>query len=121
MSITYSPLAALISENGGETNGGYAIDDGLQSRIIEWNTRLEEYAAAFRARHCSASVSIFDTSALMNKVLDNPAKYGFKDSLSSCHTDECIWYDGIHITFAMHKILAHDIANFLTVDSQGKV
>jgi phospholipase/lecithinase/hemolysin len=109
-----------MSENGGEL-GVYPVEDGLQSRIIEWNTRLEEFAAAFRARHCSVSVSIYDTSALMNKVLDDPEKYGFKDSLSSCHSEECIWYDGIHITFAMHKILAHDIANFLTVASQGRV
>jgi phospholipase/lecithinase/hemolysin len=74
---------------------------------------LLEFAYAFRMRHCSISVSVFDTVPLFNEVLDHPTKYGFTDAMSVCGTKECIWYDGIHPTFAMHKILANELATFL--------
>jgi len=85
----------------------------LGSRISEWNTALPQFANGFSNDHPDISVSVYDVNTVFTTVLDNPQKYGFKDAVSICQTSDCIWADTVHSTFAMHKILALDIARFL--------
>jgi phospholipase/lecithinase/hemolysin len=88
-------------------------------RIKAWNSNLIEYAQKFSEKHGDVRVRIYDAAALFTRVLDDPKKYGFKDStskfmLSDAEEESCIWYDDLHPTSAMHKILAADLARFLT-------
>jgi phospholipase/lecithinase/hemolysin len=85
----------------------------LGSRISQWNTALPQFANRFSNDHLDISVAVYDVNTPFTTVLDNPQKYGFKDAVSICHTSECIWADIVHSTFAMHKILALNIARFL--------
>jgi phospholipase/lecithinase/hemolysin len=88
-------------------------DDNLQYRIAEWNSQLRKYAKAFHERHCSISFKIYNANGQLTDILDHPEKYGFKDEWAICHEQECIWNDGIHPTFAVHKLWAEDLTNFL--------
>ena len=88
-------------------------------RIKAWNSNLIEYAQKFCEKHDDVRVRIYDAAAVFTRVLDDPKKYGFKDStskfmLSDAEEEDCIWYDGFHPTSGMHKILAADLAKFLT-------
>ena len=67
----------------------------------------------FRYHHADAFVQIYDTMDIFNTVFHNPAKYGFRDATRICQTGECVWNDGIHPAFSMHKLIAEDLAKFL--------
>lgn len=73
----------------------------------------------FRERHSDVSLDVYDVAGLFNDVLDNPAKYGFKDAISYGDPEKCVWSDILHPTSAMHKVIAADVARFLTVE-EGK-
>ena len=79
-----------------------------------WNTKLREFVVAFHKRHWDAHVVVYDASALFDKVIEEPRKYGFEDPMAKCRKPECIWSDGFHITTAMHKVIAEDLAGFLS-------
>jgi phospholipase/lecithinase/hemolysin len=82
--------------------------------LLLWNTKLKEYVFAFHKRHWDAHVVVYDASALFDKVIEEPKKYGFEDPMAKCRRRECIWSDGFHITTAMHKVVAEDLAGFLS-------
>jgi phospholipase/lecithinase/hemolysin len=86
----------------------------LRSRINEWNTSLVEFANKFRNSHDDVDVAIYDAAGLFNEVLDNPTKYGFKNGTSMGDSKENVWQDILHPTSAMHKVIAADVAKFLT-------
>lgn len=81
--------------------------------LLNWNTKLREFVAAFGMRHEDIHVVVYDASALFEKVIEDPKKYGFGDAMAKCRRPECIWSDGFHITTAMHKVVAEDLAGFL--------
>jgi phospholipase/lecithinase/hemolysin len=84
-------------------------------RIDEWNAKLPELAEVFKRAHPGVAIAIYNAHALFTKVLDKPDEYGFKDAFSIGDSDDkCIWKDELHPTSAMHKVLAADIAEFLT-------
>ena len=91
----------------------------MRMRIKTWNSTLIEYSQKFSEKHDDVQVRIYDVAAVLTRVLDDPEKYGFKDStskfmLSDAEEESCIWYDDLHPTSAIHKILAADLAKFLT-------
>lgn len=85
----------------------------LAERIEYWNSELPNYVSDFAATHSGVSTAIYDAHALWTMVLDDPKKYGFKDAVCNCSCNTCIWVDGLHSTYAMHKIFAADLTNFL--------
>lgn len=88
-------------------------EEDLPSRIANWNTQLQAFALGLDRRyHGSVSVSVYDVAALFTKVLDNPIGYGFKDATSMCE-HQCIWYDDLHPTCNLHKIVAQRFGDFL--------
>lgn len=94
----------------------------LRARINAWNQILIETAENFREKYTDVQVRIFDFSAPFMKVLDDPKKYGFKDNTtmfirSMAEMEECIWYDELHPTTGMHKIVAAELAKFLTEEA----
>ena len=91
----------------------------MRTRIKTWNSTLIEHAQKFSEKHDDVRVRIYDAAAVFTRALDDPKKYGFKDCtskfmLSDAEEESCIWYDDLHPTSAMHKILAADLAKFLT-------
>lgn len=93
----------------------------INARICKWNIELE--ANISRKRNPDAAIEVYDAAKFFNNVLDNPTKYGFKDAISKGDSNECIWQDLLHPTTAMHKVLAADVAKFLTRNEgndQGK-
>src|SRR5271169_2366577 len=85
----------------------------LGSRIAQWNSALPQFVKGFLSNHSDISAMVYDVHTLFTEVLDNPKKYGFKDAISECHTSDCIWADDVHSTFAMHRIIAAGLAQFL--------
>lgn len=88
-------------------------------RIETWNLALTESTNEFQRKHNDVRVKVYDAARLFNAVLDEPKNYGFQDSstkflMSNAKEEECIWYDGLHPTSALYKVLAADLAKFLT-------
>jgi phospholipase/lecithinase/hemolysin len=74
---------------------------------------LSTLAHQFKEEHPEANVAVYDSRALFNKVLDHPTEYGFING-STYGKDSCVWYDILHPTSQMHKVIAADVAKFLT-------
>jgi len=109
------PLVCLHLPNLNIGNGSVR----LRRRIKEWNTALEAIVA--RMRNADVAIEVYDAAGVFDRVLDNPAQYGFTDAASYGDSDEFIWADMLHPTTAMHKVIAADFAKFLAneeVDSQ---
>jgi len=87
--------------------------DDLPLRIAEWNTQLGDYVEYFRKRFVLAFVSIYDVAAVFRSILDNPKRYKFKDATSDCHSNECFWYDDLHPTAPLYRIMAQDFSKYL--------
>ena len=102
-------ISRLITRNGSTS---------LRSRIGEWNVALVDFTNEFRKNHNDVDVTIYDVAGLFNEVLDNPAKYGFENGTSRGDSKKCVWQDILHPTTAMHKVIATDVAKFLTYEEQ---
>ncbi|TFY72677.1 hypothetical protein EVG20_g339 [Dentipellis fragilis] len=77
-----------------------------------WNTTLDCRAKAFASSHPDATVMILSAWGTFSRVLDDPVACGFaQDSGRKAGGD--IWFDRLHPTSAMHKIIADDIFEFL--------
>jgi phospholipase/lecithinase/hemolysin len=85
----------------------------LKWQIAEWNTHLKAFTWEFKKRHSDIFIDIYDAAKVINRMLDNPSKFGFKDAISSCRTAECVWKDQVHPTFAAQRILAEHFAAYL--------
>src|SRR5271170_2506404 len=85
----------------------------VPGRIEYWNTELPNYVSDFAATHPNVTTAIYDAHTLWSLVIDDPPKYGFENAICNCSCNSCIWVDGLHSTFAMHKIFAADLTNFL--------
>ena len=85
----------------------------LSARITQWNSLLPQYVNAFSNHHPGIAVGVYDVHTFFSGILDSPQKYGFKDNTSMCSTSKCIWADDVHSTFAMHQLIAADLARFL--------
>jgi phospholipase/lecithinase/hemolysin len=94
--------------------GEHQRNERLNLNIVGWNTKLAEHVSAFKKKHPDITIGIYDAHALFTKVLDNPEEYGFQDAYSYGGSDKYIWRDQLHPTSAMHKIIAADVAKFLT-------
>lgn len=86
----------------------------VRSRIALWNVELEKLVDDFRETHPGVHAVVYDAAAIFNSVLDNPTKYGFKDSISSGEGKHYIWLDHLHPNYPLQRILAADLARFLT-------
>ncbi|KAF4967406.1 hypothetical protein FZEAL_10533 [Fusarium zealandicum] len=102
----------------------------------DWNSRLRTFQERIKSLHPKATVFVYDTYRLFQKVMDDPSKFDetsvYKDTASYCTAykdgteeidtklDECkyaaneyLWRDSFHPTSPMHKLLAKDVAKVL--------
>lgn len=85
---------------------------GLHSRITLWNAYLKTAVKEFLEQHSETTGVIYDVASVFTSVLDDPAKFGFKDSTD--HGDEnCVWTDMLHPTSKMHRIIAKEFIKVL--------
>ncbi|KIJ21202.1 carbohydrate esterase family 16 protein [Paxillus involutus ATCC 200175] len=99
--IDRSP-AALASKSGTE----------LKDRIETWNDLLLTHASDFVSGSKQASLLLFSSDKVLTEVLDEPLVYDFdRDDVDL--EDGDIWQDTLHITSAVHKIIATHMANAL--------
>lgn len=82
--------------------------DTFQARVESWNEHLHARVAEFTQETPQATVFFFSAHATISDVLENPEDY---DLVEDIVADEggVIWADYLHITSAVHKILADQL------------
>jgi len=72
---------------------------------------------AFQNKHRDARVGLFSTGLSWEKILENPRNYGYRDDISACDSNSCIWNTdedpAMHPKSGVHHVLAEDLALFL--------
>jgi phospholipase/lecithinase/hemolysin len=79
--VNLSPLITNQADNG------YATE--YEGRVIaDWNSRLANMTAQFKAKHSGVTNFIFDTNALFTKVIKNPKSFeqtaGYNNTTGFC-------------------------------------
>ena len=77
-----------------------------------WNSILQSDACGFKDEHPDASVFIFSAWNLFTDVLDDPITFGFQREDAE-KAGGGIWFDRLHPTTKMHRLIAERIAEFL--------
>lgn len=81
-------------------------------RYEKWNTVLSASIQEFSEKHTEATVLLFSAWDSFTRILDDPSKYGMDDE--GVHvTGRKAWFDHLHPSTHLHKVLASDITNFL--------
>ncbi|TNY22761.1 hypothetical protein DMC30DRAFT_116023 [Rhodotorula diobovata] len=109
----------------------------LGASVAAWNAVLRLYALEIPRRYPGTSAKLFDTWAWFDELLDRADEYGFLNSRGWCplyarglyspvvpeqlNLDECgvpleqyLWYDGVHPTWAVHRLLAASVRQQLS-------
>lgn len=90
-----------------------------------FNNELPALQWYFNTYYPDMDVRIFDSYTLLNSIIDNPVAYGIKVTNAPCVTpnvapykcsnpDEYLFWDGLHPTKAVHKIMADEAAEVLS-------
>ncbi|CAO3675927.1 unnamed protein product [Umbelopsis ramanniana] len=124
--MQYSPLAKTAIQN---------YQDAKADWIANYNQLLN---ASVHSLGGTTSLVFFDTYDLFMTVLGNPTAYGFDDTTDYWNKYACtnftycpqnvggiqgatkfLWFDGTHVTSAMHKIIANSIITIRPFGIQG--
>ncbi|KAL4959270.1 SGNH/GDSL hydrolase family protein [Aspergillus stella-maris] len=81
--------------------------------LREYNQQLQVAVDEWSVKHPESNVFIYDCWSFFTEILDHPKSYGFEDSTSMGNGKKHIWWDDLHPTSALHKLLARDVAGFL--------
>jgi len=89
----------------------------FSKRIDQWNNQLSVFTKGFQNKHKDARVGVFETGPSWEKILENPPLYGYRDDISACQSNDCMWNTdedpAMHPKFGVHRVLAQDLAEFL--------
>jgi phospholipase/lecithinase/hemolysin len=85
-------------------------DNGV--RFGNWNDELRRGVTTFAMSHPDATVMLFSAWNTFQRILSNPARYGFNPVDHNVERGS-IWFDFMHPTSRVHSILAREIAHFL--------
>lgn len=100
----------------------------LHENIIQYNKNITSIVADLHIQFPHLKVYVFDTYKMFNDALENPARYGIKNTLDPCldinsnsslnyvqshdprtscsNPNDFIFWDNLHITTKVHRILA---------------
>lgn len=81
--------------------------------FTNWNQELATAATAFARAHPDATVLVFSAWATFSRILDDPLTNGFPLNARRAMGGP-IWFDHLHPSSRVAKIVARDIAGFLT-------
>ncbi|KAF8585702.1 carbohydrate esterase family 16 protein [Ramaria rubella] len=90
----------------------------IKQNIILFNNVLQGFVSNFTKAHEDANVLSFDAHTWFNDILDNGAKFGFKNTTGfcTCDTDEAFsffWFNTGHPTEHVHRLLGQAIEDKL--------
>ncbi|KAL5532555.1 hypothetical protein ACEPAF_4329 [Sanghuangporus sanghuang] len=84
-----------------------------------WNTILRSDACGFVREHPDVSAIIFSLWNLFNEVLDDPVTHGF-DRGDPDKPGGGIWFDRLHPTTDVHRLIAQSVRDFLSGVKQNE-
>ncbi|KAI0268343.1 hypothetical protein BC834DRAFT_968535 [Gloeopeniophorella convolvens] len=82
-------------------------------RFSNWNDELLQGTRNFAMTHPDATIMLFSAWGTFSRVLSDPARYGFNPQDRTTQGGS-IWFDFMHPTSRMHRILASELAHFLS-------
>jgi hypothetical protein len=94
--------SSLLAESGVVLQSPFLVIDALAA-----------YITNFTSIRPGVITSLYDANGIFQTVLNDPTKYGFKDTSSICGNSACGWADNVHCTYAMQKIFAASMAQLL--------
>jgi len=133
-SYLFMNLPPLERTPGNEVPG--AIPRPNITMVTEYNTALSTASQEFSSKHQDIKSMVFDTHTYLSGILDNPDKFGIKNTTGFCPNfdapdistnfaaygclpiPEYFWYNDGHITFKVHEFLAGAVKDFLVTESQ---
>jgi hypothetical protein len=77
-----------------------------------WNMFLRKKAEGFAMDHPGTTNLLFSAWETFNRVIENPEDYGFSSADVRLSGGK-VWFDMLHPTSGMHKIISKDISTFL--------
>ena len=98
---------------------GTPLQDGLESLALRFDAGLAGTMASV-ALQFGVSITVFDTFAALDQVLNNPAAFGFTNTTHACLADVeallagCpgyVFFDSVHPTTAAHAILGDQLSS----------
>ncbi|KIO19678.1 carbohydrate esterase family 16 protein [Tulasnella calospora MUT 4182] len=102
------------------SGGRRSLYKDRESRCQAWNQVLKRrIQTEFMTAHPDASVFVFDTWELFERMLTNPTEFGFSVKAGRGFDQEMYW-DSIHPTSAVHRVVARAVADFLAGGGVGE-
>ena len=93
------------------------IQSSFTQKVINsnanWNMHLRDEALAFSVKHPNATVLLFSSWTVFDEVYVDPSKFGFPEAARKQQGGQ-MWWDRLHPTSAMHKIIADRLISFLS-------
>ncbi|KAG8796062.1 hypothetical protein FRC17_008038, partial [Serendipita sp. 399] len=77
--------------------------------IDDYNSKLATRAAAFASSHSGVTTKVYDTTTIVNAMLNNPSSYGLQDA-TSYGNGPYAWCNDYHISPIVHQKIAQGIA-----------
>lgn len=87
----------------------------LAGSIEGWNKSLLTRASDFASKNTQATMLVFSSHKVLSEVLDNPGAQGFAENAMD-GVGRGIWRDSLHLTPAVHEILASRMSSALDFD-----
>ncbi|PBK66961.1 hypothetical protein ARMSODRAFT_889765, partial [Armillaria solidipes] len=97
--------------------GALDSSDEMQDRVETWNDLLRERASEFATSSPQAMVFVFSSHKVLTDMLDDPLEYGFGEN-DLDNEGGAIWEDVLHLTPAVHVILAGRLLASLKAEDQ---
>ncbi|KAL4956357.1 hypothetical protein BDW69DRAFT_192487 [Aspergillus filifer] len=104
-----------------------------KEQVELWNSLILQQSETFKAENPSTETLIFDANILLNRILDEPGKYGITNTTHFCpgakqpdiSTDYAsygcptplgtyFWFDSGHVTSTVHWALAGELGRVLS-------
>ncbi|KAI0054146.1 carbohydrate esterase family 16 protein [Auriscalpium vulgare] len=83
-----------------------------KNTIHNWNAALVAGVESFLASHLDVTAMVWSSWDTFTRILDDPVSFGFPAS-DARQEFGSIWYDKLHPTSAVHRIIARDISEFI--------
>ncbi|KIJ52569.1 carbohydrate esterase family 16 protein [Sphaerobolus stellatus SS14] len=92
------------------------IETSMKPRYDTWNEDLRARVDEFAKSHPAATVLLYSSWSIFTQILNDPERFDF-DKSDRKKAGGNIWIDHLHPTAKVHKIVAKDIAEFLSSSS----
>lgn len=79
---------------------------------VNWNIALHSGVSKFASEHSDATTMVFRVHELFHKALDSPELFNL-DPTTVNDEGGSVWFDPIHISSQMHRIVADGLISFL--------